>query len=159
MLLKRTLLLSISACLLIGYGCDDDEDTCDIDPALIDCISFPALGFLITRNGDNVFDDDAIALEDVTVRGRDASNTELGLQSVFDSINGPIFFFTDTDWSSGDYEYLIELDTNDSFSINSTFVISESLCCGNIPILEEIRINDMEASRDDTSGLFVVILD
>ena len=157
MYFKKTLVFSVAVCFLLLYGCgDDDESTCDIDPALIDCIGFPTLGFVITSNGENFFNNHSI--ESINIEGADAQNTEFFLRSGFDSVEGSVLFIRDSDWSSGDFEYLVALDTNNLFSINLSFELSEGPCCGGIPILNSISINNIPTERDNTNGFYLIDL-
>lgn len=161
MIFKQFSLSLITILVLFMFGCEDkNNDACDIDPALLDCIGFPSLGFVITRNGENIFNENTITIQDIDIQGDDAPNGRLNLQSGFDSTNSPVLFFSDSDWSlGGNHTYVITVEDTDSFSLNTSFTISEGPCCGGIPILENIQINDIQVEQDPISGFYIISLD
>lgn len=159
MIFKRFYLAFVTMILLSAFSCEGDE-VCNIEPALLDCIGFPSLGFVITRNGENIFNENTTTIQDIAIQGDDARNVELNLQSGFDSINGDVLFFTDLDWARGaEHTYVINVKDTDSFSLNTSLTISEGPCCGGIPILEEIQINNSQGAQDSQTGFYNISLD
>ncbi|MFS4494437.1 hypothetical protein [Maribacter sp. 2308TA10-17] len=160
MIFRRFSLKFFAISLLFIFSCQNkNESPCNIDPALVDCIGFPMLGFVITRNGENIFNENMTTIENISVQGTDLENRELSLQSGFIPNEGPVLFFVDLDWDlGGNYTYLITVEESDSFSLSASFIISEGPCCGSIPILENIQINGTEAFVNTETGFYNVTI-
>mgnify|MGYP000029013704 CR=1 FL=1 len=156
---KRFLFLTVATFISAFLSCEKDKETCDIDPGLIDCVGFPSVGFVVTRNGENIFNENTTTIEDIDVQGDDASNSELTLRTGFNTTDGPVLFFTDLDWQNGGmHGYIIDVEGIDEFSFNTTLSISEGPCCGGIPLMDTILINNMQMEFDSVSGFYEISL-
>ncbi|MEO9512642.1 MAG: hypothetical protein ABJN84_06605 [Flavobacteriaceae bacterium] len=152
MTLKRLLFLCFSLCLLLSC-LNSTEDEC----STVICEGGPSiLGFEILQDGENVFDIGTYSIDDVTI---DDTNSQVVLESLSSINDLPALLIQDLDWTVGTFEYTVSLGDSDSFSIRSTFQLSdESECCGGIPFLSAIEINDVAVSLPITSGVFTVNL-
>ncbi|MCL6267795.1 hypothetical protein [Flagellimonas myxillae] len=145
MTLKQLFLL-VPTLLILSCLNTDDEDCSTL------CPRSSVLAFDIRLNGSNVFDNGTYSFNDVTV---DDENTLFSLES----ISSPILLLQDPDWGDGTYNYFIRLSDEHSFTVNATFEFSQATeCCLPIPVLSEIRINDINVEVPLTDGIATVNL-
>ena len=133
---------------LLFLSCiNSGEDNCsDLCPRL------GVLAFDVLLDGNNVFDNGTYTINDVTI---DDENTQFSLES----ISSPLLLIQDRDWSEGDYDYFIRFGDEHSFTVNATFELSPaSECCGPLPILTAIRINDINLEVPLPDGVATVDL-
>nr|WP_299387909.1 hypothetical protein [Allomuricauda sp.] len=145
MTLKRLIIL-LPVVFVLSCLNSDDEDCSSLCPGL------GVLAFDIQIDGSNVFDNGTYSFNDVTV---DDTNSLYSLES----ISSPLLLLQDPDWSEGDYNYFIRLGDEDSFTVNATFELSSgSECCGPVPVLTAIRINDINQEIPLAEGVAIVNL-
>ena len=145
MILKRLLLLCLPLCLFISC-LDTTTDNC----SNVLCAGLPVLGFEVLQDGENVFDFGSYSGDDVVIDDDNAQTAVEFLSSINDR---PALLIQDSDWTAGNYNYVVALGDDDSFTIRTTFELSdESDCCGGVPFLTAIEINDVEINLGEVSG-------
>lgn len=145
MILKRLLSLCLPLCLFISC-LDTTTDSC----SNVLCAGLPVLGFEVLQNGENVFDFGSYSGDDVVIDDTNAQTAVEFLSSINDR---PALLIQDSDWTAGNYNYVVALGDDDSFTIRTTFELSDdSECCGGIPFLTAIEINDVEMNLAEVSG-------
>ncbi|KQC31119.1 hypothetical protein AAY42_15385 [Flagellimonas eckloniae] len=108
------------------------------------------MGFEVLQNGENVFDFGSYSGDDVVIDDTNAQTAVEFLSSINDR---PALLIQDSDWTAGNYNYAVALGDDDSFTIRTTFELSDdSECCGGIPFLTAIEINDVEINLAEVSG-------
>lgn len=151
MILKRLLFLCLPLSLLLSC-LNSTEDECST--VLCDG-GQRVLGFEIIQDGENVFDIGTYNEGDVVI---DDSNTQIAIEFISNIEDRPALLIQDPDWSSGTYDYVVELG-DDSFTISPTFELSdESECCGRVLFLTSIEVNDVEINLAEVTGVFTVNL-
>lgn len=133
---------------------------CDIPLPLLDCVpAIVSIGFQITQNGENVFDEGILSVEDVTTFGPDAEGSQLEIQTGFDGIEGSLLFVRNLNWSEGSYSFSLNFGSAASNQVNFSISLSPpSPCCGSYPILQEITIDNAPPTFVHNSGFYAIEL-
>ncbi|MBD0777331.1 hypothetical protein HPE56_05970 [Maribacter sp. ANRC-HE7] len=154
MLLKKFRIYAIFIFLLLS--CEDDKNDC----SAVLCLGSPSIGMEIIADGSNVFSDGNYSLEDITMEGETALETNLHLVSDLDSAQNPILFLQNPEWAEGNYSYTLLIGNDTRFELKATFIELEAVnssCCGNVAFLQNLEIDGTPAQMGN--GIFIISLD
>ncbi len=134
--------------LSLYLSCDEDEIDCEA----VDCISFPALAFEITLDGENVFAEGIFTVEDVSVSGTYPEPSELTLgETVSANGNTPILIFSSFAWEETTYDFNLNIGNEYNASLSAEITISSSGgCCDGIPFISTLELNGVPVANPNS---------
>ncbi|WP_273274284.1 hypothetical protein [Maribacter polysiphoniae] len=138
------------------FCCEDDKNDC----SAVLCLGSPSIGFDIIADGSNVFSDGNYSLEDITIEGETALETNLYLLSDLDSNQNPILFIQNPDWTEGNYSYTLLIGNDSRLELKATFIELEAVnssCCGNVAFLQSLEIDGTPAQM--ANSIYIISLD
>ncbi|MRX62572.1 hypothetical protein [Maribacter luteus] len=138
------------------FSCEDDKTDC----SAVLCLGSPSIGFDILANGTTIFSNGDYTLDNITIEGETAMETNISLVSDLDSTQNPILFIQNPNWTEGEYVYTVHLGNEELFQMKATFIKSEAQnnsCCGNVAIVQSLEINGSPLEK--TNGFYIISLD
>lgn len=137
---KLALIVLIFAAII---SCNEDNGQDGIDCSLVDCIGFPSLNFELLNQGENVFEENLLAVEEISFTGNFPDPIELTTFEVFlGERETEILFLSSFAWEEGTYNFNINIGTE--FTSEVVVEVEESPkgeCCGGIPFFKSLLID------------------
>ncbi|GMN11189.1 hypothetical protein MTsPCn9_21060 [Croceitalea sp. MTPC9] len=138
--------------LLLCFQCDEGIEDC----ATVLCAGPPVIVMEILANGENVFENETYSIEDVTIEGTNANDITLSLFE--DENSNTLLILENFNWEIGSNEYDLNFSSDTSIALQiEIFQSGPGGCCGNIPILDGFRVNDVP--QEGANGSYTINLD
>ncbi|WP_420604089.1 hypothetical protein [Flagellimonas sp.] len=152
MILKKVVVVVLTFLLFSSCGGDDDSNC-----HLVDCAGFPALGFEIILNDENVFTKGDYTLQDVSIEGDQSDKVQPFLAPIYSVNKFNILVLEIKITDEGSHELTVNLADDFLMDINLNVALSPSGgCCGGIPYLTQAEINGEEYG---SNPFFTITLD
>ncbi len=142
--MKKLVLIALLFTVSISCGEDDNED--GFDCRLVDCVGFPSLHFEILSEGENVFEQNLLTTDEISLSGDFPDPSELTIIQVLVDPNTEekqLLIVSSIAWTSGTYDF--NLNISDSYTTNVLIEVEKSPeggCCGGTPFFKSLRIDN-----------------
>ena len=142
--------------LLLCFQCEEDIEGIE-DCAAVTCLANAEVVLEVLEDGENIFENGAYSLEDVTIEGDNTDDLELTLFVNQDSKT--LLQLRNSNWQLGlnVHNLNFENDVSIGLQIDISFIGEAGGCCGKVSALDGLLIND--ESQNIPARFYTISLD